>query len=266
MLNLLSTWLTAAQLLVVVAAFTRTGTFVHDAGRWKMTFDIDKDNNVVLTFEVPGKEPFVGMPFPLSGGPGTYTLVDEVVLEAGLFEGVTLWHIGIRSLLPEADISPADLSVLTFEAFDFLSTILEGRKIEFKRVEHDPTPGVFEYAEPTNSRYNITLIVYADGQLNIDVQCGNIHGARATFTVNEDKYAQLFGGHQVRPFDKRERFDEALGDICDIVPRVGIWKVSFVGFDAIYAHFGLDVLTLSNEGKPLPPRDALCPGNKICIY
>ncbi|KAF4709892.1 hypothetical protein FOZ62_018941, partial [Perkinsus olseni] len=117
-----------------------TGTFTHDAGRWKMIFDINKDSNVVLTFEVPGKEPFVGVPFPLSGGPLTYTLDDQGSFEAGLFEGVTLWYIGIRSLLPEADISPADLSVLTFEAFDFLSTTFEGRKIEFKRVEHDPTP------------------------------------------------------------------------------------------------------------------------------
>ncbi|KAF4730704.1 hypothetical protein FOZ62_030701 [Perkinsus olseni] len=176
MLNSFSTRLIAAQLLVVVAALLRTGTFVHDAGRWKMSFDIGKDSNVVLTFEVPGKEPFVGMSFPLSGGPGTYTLVDEGVSEAGLFEGVTLWHIGIRSLLPGATISPAD-----------------GRKIEFKRVEHEPTPGVLEYAEPTNSRYNITLVVYDDGQVNIDVQCGNIHGARATFTVNGDEYARRLG-------------------------------------------------------------------------
>ncbi|KAF4704161.1 hypothetical protein FOZ63_021747, partial [Perkinsus olseni] len=151
MLNVLTSCLIAAQVLATVAAFLRTGTFTHDAGRWKMVFDINKDSNVVLTFEVPGKEPFVGVPFPLSGGPLTYTLDDQGSFEAGLFEGVTLWHIGIRSLLPEANISPADLSVLTFGAFDFLSTTFEGRKIEFKRVEYDPTPGVFEYAEPTNS-------------------------------------------------------------------------------------------------------------------
>ncbi|KAF4732516.1 hypothetical protein FOZ63_014733, partial [Perkinsus olseni] len=140
------------------------GTFTHDAVRWKMIFDIDKDSNVVLTFEVPGKEPFVGLSFPLSGGPGTYTFDDEGLFEAGLFEGVNLWHIGIRSRLPQANISPGDLSTLTFKSFRVLSATFEGREIDFTRVTYEATPGVFQYVSRTNAQYEIASNVYSDGQ------------------------------------------------------------------------------------------------------
>ncbi|KAF4662731.1 hypothetical protein FOL46_005161 [Perkinsus olseni] len=103
MLTFLSTWLVAAQMLVTAAADEIIGTFVHNAGRWKMTFDIDKDSRAVLTFEVPGREPFVGMPFPLSGGPGTYTLDDKVyskrVSSRGSLFGTSASTLSSRKLI-----------------------------------------------------------------------------------------------------------------------------------------------------------------------
>ncbi|KAF4704054.1 hypothetical protein FOZ63_007960 [Perkinsus olseni] len=150
-----------------------------------MTFDVDKDGKVDLTFEVPGEyEPFYGMPFPLVGGPTTYTLDDEAVFQGELFQGVTLWYHGIRVLLPEAEISPVDLRTLTYVNIRTISATFQGRELHFSRITPELTPGVFHYEDPRDGRFEITVNFHSYDNINTHFWCHGKRGARATFSMS----------------------------------------------------------------------------------
>ncbi|KAF4680076.1 hypothetical protein FOZ60_014118 [Perkinsus olseni] len=158
MLKLISTFLVAAQVLEISVAEQIIGNFMHWGEHFRLTFDVDKDGMVEFTSEVPGPYyPYHGMPFPLVGGPTTYTLDDEAVFEGELFHGVTFWYHGIRALLPEADIKPGDLRTLTYVNFRNISTTFQGQELQLSRNTPNLAPGVFHYEDPRDGRFEITV-------------------------------------------------------------------------------------------------------------
>ncbi|KAF4691859.1 hypothetical protein FOZ60_014500 [Perkinsus olseni] len=144
MVKSLSTWRMTAQLLAATTA-QHFGKFVHDAGVYRITYDIDEDGGVEFTFKVPGQPAFVDPPeFPLLGGRGTY-------------------RVDLRD--------PGDLKTLTnYNRLSF-DTIFLGRKLHFLREVSPLTVGIYKYNERTEINRKLDLAILPSLQVEMFVEC-----------------------------------------------------------------------------------------------
>ncbi|KAF4679790.1 hypothetical protein FOZ60_014495, partial [Perkinsus olseni] len=252
MLNFISTWLIAAQGLKAAMAEPIVGTFWHVAENFRMTFDFGKDST--SKFEMPGREPFFGKPFPLVGGPFTYTLDDEAVFEGELFHGVTLWYHGIRVLLPEADISPGDLRTLTHNSFTVISATFQGRELHFNRLTADLTLGVFQYKDPRDGRFEMTFNFYPNGHATAQFWCQGERGAQATFRLQPGYTGNVYyTRYDMSPEIILSSFLQLLVHLCGVEESgLDLRYVIFAQEDVLYVPFEGRMVALINEGKPLP--------------
>ncbi|KAF4696144.1 hypothetical protein FOZ63_026118 [Perkinsus olseni] len=134
MVSFLSTWLLVAQVLATTSA-PPTGKFVHDGGKFTMTYDIDKEAKVKFSFEVPGKPAFTSWSYPLKEIIPPY-IYDVDFTET--MEGVHHWYMMIHQLYPEAKFEKGDLMELLFRTSDSLHVQFEGRDTEFRRRPSPP--------------------------------------------------------------------------------------------------------------------------------
>ncbi|KAF4699910.1 hypothetical protein FOZ63_033342 [Perkinsus olseni] len=140
MVKSLSTWLMTTQLLAATTA-QHFGKFVHDAGVYRITYDIDEDGGVEFTFKVPGQP------------------------------GVSSLGRAIRRFLPEDAVQDSDLKTLTNYSRLSFGTIFLGRKLHFLREVPPLTVGFYKYNERTEINRKLALAILPSLKVEVIVEC-----------------------------------------------------------------------------------------------
>ncbi|KAF4658242.1 hypothetical protein FOL46_007054, partial [Perkinsus olseni] len=150
---------------ILITTAQDVGKFVYEGPLFSMTYDVNEDQEVTFTVHVPepplrrGDIP-VGVylslgPYPLRSATGfTYSLdFDEAGTDALHWRVELDRFLRNTGLMDHDEVYPSDpsqdwdLTVLTYQSGDSISTNFQNAKIEFKRVAAGVTLGnyVFEF-------------------------------------------------------------------------------------------------------------------------
>ncbi|KAF4680115.1 hypothetical protein FOZ60_014041 [Perkinsus olseni] len=135
MMNPLLIWLSAIHLFTITTGQIirhPIGRFVHDAGNYTLSFDVDKDNNIRLSVEVPGMQPLRLRSFRLSDGfdvfSPDYFYTRNRTIQASTTSITSRWYQPIRRNVPTANIQRGDLTTFGFtDPLDVVYTRFQGR-------------------------------------------------------------------------------------------------------------------------------------------
>ncbi|KAF4654907.1 hypothetical protein FOZ61_007965 [Perkinsus olseni] len=100
---------------------------------------------------------------------------------------------------PLAGIQDRDLATLHYTTGDSFTTNSRNEEIEFIRVAHSLTPGVFEYAEPEAPHLKLRYQVRSDGVVGISAECGGVRTPRLLFKLAPRDQGMQYTYYAVEP-------------------------------------------------------------------
>ncbi|KAF4749647.1 hypothetical protein FOZ62_022213 [Perkinsus olseni] len=176
-MNFILAWLIAVQLLAQGEAQIRQGKYDYYLDdSTQLTFfvrvpDTTQGEPSVLLSVFPGSS-YSGSLDPLISGSSTQLRrrtrgSDTYTVALRSRRDVEGFLAGIQAFLPSARRRSGDLTTLTVEDDNVISTNFQGQRIEFRRRLPPPViPGIFK-----QSGYNLTFIVESSGTVTVEAGC-----------------------------------------------------------------------------------------------
>ncbi|KAF4754174.1 hypothetical protein FOZ63_018763, partial [Perkinsus olseni] len=193
------------------------GKFVHEAGDYRITYDVDDAQKVTFTFYVPPTPGMwssdrsvynLGLPSEhIRYGPYPLSWVDDFTYAIDSTEAnpsFRTWYKSIERLLlrnrviqpdhhfPAAGMQFGDLTTLTFKNGDALSTNFRGERLIFERVAQSLTPGHFVYKEVASPYLEINYMTHADETMEFWAGCGDDRTTRYTVKLSRRDNDRLY--------------------------------------------------------------------------
>ncbi|KAF4658241.1 hypothetical protein FOL46_007053 [Perkinsus olseni] len=189
------TWLVALQALLITMA-QDVGKFVHRAGDYRITYDVDENHEVTFTFwtftfEVGPGEEFTHGPYSLSAARSSTYAIDFDGTRASAHD----WYKSIERLLlknyvidydhpePYGGIQPGDLTVLTYTSGDSISSKFRREVIEFTRVAAKLTLGKYVFKDEDAPYSEKSYTIRPDKIVAIQAACGGPPTAKFAFKL-----------------------------------------------------------------------------------
>ncbi|KAF4725008.1 hypothetical protein FOZ62_004415, partial [Perkinsus olseni] len=208
------TWLLISLFLTTTTS-QFVGRYIHDAGDFRIVYNVNRENRVMLTFTVPGGQPFRSSELPLRGGPSRYT----VDFRFRPF-GVQRWYTPIRRRWPKADIQRGDLVTLDYEGIESFNATFQGQELRFVIETQSLIPAVYTYrAFKYGAHLQLSFFVEAAGEVIIRVGCGRGKTVRESFRLEKHEIplpslTTPFVLYSVNPAERVERFLRGLEHTC----------------------------------------------------
>ncbi|KAF4720335.1 hypothetical protein FOZ62_027989 [Perkinsus olseni] len=215
-MNFVSPWLIPAQLLVITTA-QDVGRFVHRGGVYNITFDVNEEGETTIGSSAwAPAEPGSGSPHLLpprwlwaSSGPYSLERIGDNIYHVDFGRSARTCYGNIAWQLKEAGVAKADeplagiqdgdLATLHYTTGDSFTTNFRNEEIEFVRVAHSLTPGVFEYAEPEAPHLKLRYQVRSDGVVGISAECDGVTTPRLLFKLAPRDQGMQYTYYAVEP-------------------------------------------------------------------
>ncbi|KAF4723531.1 hypothetical protein FOZ63_004783 [Perkinsus olseni] len=263
-MNFISTWLIYAQLLVITTT-QDVGKFVHREAFFNITYDVNEEGQIMISFTSMAPPPpgspagtppdFQGNYFgyySLSRVRGPLTLDRGHTYAVGPDADVGSWYGSFAHQLRRADaeraheplagIQTGDLTTLTYTSGDSFTTEFRNETIEFMRVAHSFTPGVFGYAESVAPYFKLTYLIRADGIVGIQASCNRRRTSQVPFHLSRRDKGRPYLYYELESAG-RGTLDQLLDMVNIVCPRTyllhdDLSQVVFATSNTIYVTLG----------------------------